>query len=115
MQLENAITSALEFETRIRDMYIEAAARVNDADGEKIFRALADDEQPASATENEGLQHWAAVDEVVAVPPRHPRRHRQQQTGFDQIERNEQARQKGDDGTPAPFMTPASYQRGMAA
>ena len=45
MQLESALTSALVFENRIRDLYLEAVAGTDDPAGQKIFQALADDEQ----------------------------------------------------------------------
>jgi rubrerythrin len=45
MQLEKAITSALEFENRIRDLYLEAVSRTENSAGKKIFQSLADDEQ----------------------------------------------------------------------
>ena len=45
MKLEAAIRSALEFENRIRDLYIEAVDRTDEPAGKKIFQALADDEQ----------------------------------------------------------------------
>ena len=45
MQIEAAITSALAFERRIRDLYVEAVDRTDDAAGKKIFQALGDDEQ----------------------------------------------------------------------
>ena len=37
MQIEAAITSALAFERRIRDLYVEAVDRTDDAAGKKIF------------------------------------------------------------------------------
>lgn len=45
MNLETAIKSALAFENRIRDLYIEAVAGTEDPAGKKIFQTLADDEQ----------------------------------------------------------------------
>jgi rubrerythrin len=45
MQLESAITSALAFENRIRDLYLEAVSRTENSAGKKIFQTLADDEQ----------------------------------------------------------------------
>lgn len=45
MKLEAAIKSALEFENRIRDLYIEAVARTDEPAGKKIFQTLANDEQ----------------------------------------------------------------------
>ena len=43
--LEEAITTAISYETRIRDVYREAVASTQDPKGQKVFQALADDEQ----------------------------------------------------------------------
>ncbi len=45
MTIEEAIKTAIEYEIRIRDIYMEAAAAVNDEKGKRIFRTLGDDEQ----------------------------------------------------------------------
>ena len=45
MTLENAIKTAIEYEIKIRDVYREAEAAVDDAAGKRIFGALGDDEQ----------------------------------------------------------------------
>lgn len=45
MNLETAITSALTFENRIRDLYTEAVNSTDDPAGKKIFQTLANDEQ----------------------------------------------------------------------
>ena len=45
MELEAALKSALVFEKRIRDLYIEAVAGTDDTAGKKIFQDLAEDEQ----------------------------------------------------------------------
>ena len=45
MTLENAIKTAIEYETKIRDVYREAEAAVNDEAGKRIFEALGNDEQ----------------------------------------------------------------------
>jgi len=45
MTLENAIQTAIEFEIKIRDIYREAEAAVQDAAGKRIFEALGNDEQ----------------------------------------------------------------------
>ena len=45
MTLEEALRTALSYENRIRDMYRESAAELNDPIGRKVFMALADDEQ----------------------------------------------------------------------
>ena len=43
--LEEAITNAIDYETRIRDLYREAVQDTADPKGRHIFQALADDEQ----------------------------------------------------------------------
>lgn len=45
MTLEEAIKTALEYETKIRDAYLEAVKVTEDAAGRSIFQQLADDEQ----------------------------------------------------------------------
>ena len=45
MTLEEAIKTAIEYETRIRDIYREAETAVDDKIGKKIFAALGNDEQ----------------------------------------------------------------------
>ena len=45
MTIEKAIKTALEYETRIRDIYREATAAVDDEDGKRIFETLCKDEQ----------------------------------------------------------------------
>lgn len=45
MTLEEAITQAIDYETRIRDIYRDAIQGTGDPKGRKVFQALADDEQ----------------------------------------------------------------------
>jgi len=45
MTLEEAIKTAIEYEIRIRDLYVEAAEQTTDPVGKRIFQALGDDEQ----------------------------------------------------------------------
>ncbi|MBL0715346.1 MAG: ferritin family protein [Desulfosarcina sp.] len=45
MNIEDAIGQAIAYETRIRDLYREAADQTVDAKGVKVFTTLADDEQ----------------------------------------------------------------------
>ena len=45
MTIEEAIKTAIEFETRIRDIYQEATAAVEDEVGKRIFETLCNDEQ----------------------------------------------------------------------
>jgi rubrerythrin len=45
MTIEEAIKTAIEYEIRIRDIYLEAAAAVDDEVGQRIFETLRNDEQ----------------------------------------------------------------------
>jgi rubrerythrin len=45
MTIEEAIKTAIEFEARIRDIYREATAAVDDEVGKRIFETLCNDEQ----------------------------------------------------------------------
>ena len=45
MKIEEAIKTAIEFEIRIRDVYLEALAAVDDDAGKRIFETLGKDEQ----------------------------------------------------------------------
>ena len=67
MKLETAITSALEFENRIRDLYLEAVARTDDPTGKKIFQALADDEQHHVDYLNSRLDEWQRDGKLTAA------------------------------------------------
>lgn len=58
MKLEAAIKTALEYENRIRDLYVEAKRRIDDPAGKKIFQALADDEQRHVDYLNSRLDEW---------------------------------------------------------
>ncbi len=45
MDVENAIKTAIEYETRVRAVYAEAAEMIADETGKKVITALADEEQ----------------------------------------------------------------------
>jgi rubrerythrin len=45
MTIEEAIKTAVEYEIRIRDIYREATAAVDDEVGKRIFETLCNDEQ----------------------------------------------------------------------
>jgi len=45
MTIEEAIKTAIEYEIRIRDIYLEAVASINDEVGQRIFETLRNDEQ----------------------------------------------------------------------
>lgn len=66
MELEAAIKSALEFENRIRDLYVEAVTCTDDPAGKKIFRTLADDEQRHVDYLESRLGEWRERGEITA-------------------------------------------------
>jgi rubrerythrin len=43
MTLEEAIKTAIEYEIKIRDLYVQAAAKTSSPVGRRIFQALGDD------------------------------------------------------------------------
>ena len=45
MTLEEAIRSAIEYEIKIRDIYLEGASVISEEAGQRFFQALANDEQ----------------------------------------------------------------------
>jgi len=45
MTLEKAITTALEYETKVRDAYVEFVDKVHDPDGKRVFEVLGKEEQ----------------------------------------------------------------------
>ncbi len=45
MTLEKAITTAIEYETKVRDGYLGAVANIADEAGQRVFRVLGEEEQ----------------------------------------------------------------------
>jgi rubrerythrin len=76
MKLEEAIQTAITFETRVRDTYAEAAQSARDAVGRRVFEVLGDEEQKHIDYLNARLSHWkntgrvdaAELDTVVPTP-----------------------------------------------
>ena len=58
MTLEEAIKTALDYETRIRDIYREATEKISDPRGKKILQLLGDDEQHHVEYLLERLELW---------------------------------------------------------
>ena len=58
MTPEEAIKTAIEYETKIRDLYIEAVQEITDPVGKRIFQALGDDEQYHLDYLEERLSEW---------------------------------------------------------
>ncbi|UCF93054.1 MAG: hypothetical protein JSW39_02550 [Desulfobacterales bacterium] len=75
MTLEEAIQTALEYETKIRDIYFEGARAVEAEAGRRIFQTLGEDEQKHIDFLNHKLRQWQATGRIVperlesAVPP----------------------------------------------
>jgi rubrerythrin len=45
MTVEEAIKTAIEYETKVRDVYLEALEKASDENGKRIFKLMADEEQ----------------------------------------------------------------------
>ena len=65
MTIEEAIKTAIEFETRIRDIYQEATAAVEDEVGKRIFETLCKDEQHHIDYLQHTLRQWQATGTIV--------------------------------------------------
>lgn len=75
MTIEEAIKTALEYETRVRDIYKEACAIVDDAAGRRILTMLKDDEENHIAYLESRLELWQKTGTLSAeklksiIPP----------------------------------------------
>jgi rubrerythrin len=58
MDLEKAIKTAIEFETRVKAVYKEASEQVTNPVGKKVFEALAEEEQGHLDYLNYKLDEW---------------------------------------------------------
>lgn len=66
MELEKALQSALEYEKRIRDLYMEAVAATDEPAGKKIYQELADDEQNHVAYLESRLEEWQKTGAITS-------------------------------------------------
>jgi rubrerythrin len=57
--VEEAIRTAIELEARVRDVYVEAAERTGQDEGERLFRLMADEEQRHLDYLEAKLAQWA--------------------------------------------------------
>lgn len=64
MAIEDAITTAIQFETRVRDVYNEAAAKAVDDAGRGILKLLADEENHHLEYLNHLLGRWKETGEL---------------------------------------------------
>jgi len=58
MNIEEAIKTAIEYETRVRNLYVQAMAKAVDPAGKKVFKTLAKDEQEHLNYLNDRMDHW---------------------------------------------------------
>ncbi|MBP7865089.1 MAG: ferritin family protein [Acidobacteria bacterium] len=76
MDIENALKLSVEYETRVRDVYVEALKRVGDAKGKAIFQVLADEEQGHVDFLEALLKEWRETGAIhpadieTRIPPR---------------------------------------------
>lgn len=66
--IKEAITTAIAYETRIRDLYREAAAGTRDPKGKRVFQALADDEQRHIDYLEAKRSQWCAEGLITVEP-----------------------------------------------
>jgi len=64
MKLEEAIQTALAYETRIRDLYYQAVAEASDPAGKRIFEALGMDEQHHVDYLEDRLEQWLKTEKL---------------------------------------------------
>ena len=58
MEMEKAIQTAIDYETKIRDIYRDAAQSVHDPEGKRFFKMMGDDEQYHLNYLMERLRFW---------------------------------------------------------
>jgi rubrerythrin len=65
MDLEKAIKTAIEFETRVKAVYKEASEQVTNPVGKKVFEALAEEEQGHLDYLNYKLDEWQTTGKIT--------------------------------------------------
>ena len=65
MTLEKAIKTALEYENKVRDTYLEAARDATDAVAKRVFKVLGDEEQGHVDYLNSKLEEWRKTGKVT--------------------------------------------------
>lgn len=66
MNVEEAIRTAIDYETRVRDFYGEAAEKIDNPDGKRIMELLSKDEQMHLDYLNDSLRRWTR-DKIIDV------------------------------------------------
>ena len=76
MDIEQAIKTAIQYETRVRDVYSDAAGKSGDETGRRVLQLLAEEEQQHLDCLSEKLHEWKQTGKVTpeklksAVPSR---------------------------------------------
>lgn len=65
MNLEEAIKTAIVYETRIHDLYQKAATTISDPKGQRVLRALGTDELHHLTYLTGRLEHWQETGELL--------------------------------------------------
>jgi rubrerythrin len=66
MNVEEALKTAIEYETELRDIYIEAAEAEDDDKGRKFFQSMGKDEQGHLDYLNDRLKQWRETGKISA-------------------------------------------------
>jgi rubrerythrin len=66
MNLEEAIRTALNFENKVRAVYLDAARKAKDSTGKRVFEVLADEEQGHVEFLEKKLSEWRTSGKVTA-------------------------------------------------
>lgn len=76
MEIEKAIKTAMEYETKIRDIYRDAAKNVFDPEGKRFFKMMGDDEQHHLEYLKHKLDLWQKTEKLSVekleslIPPK---------------------------------------------
>jgi len=65
MNIEEAIKTALQYESRVVNVYREAMDKAQDPTGQKVFKALSDDEMKHVAYLKDKLEEWKKTGHVT--------------------------------------------------
>ena len=64
MTLEEAIKTAIDYETKVRDVYLDNVSDITDETGQRVFKTLGDEEQGHLDYLNSRLAEWQQTGKV---------------------------------------------------
>ena len=67
MKIEEALKTAIEYETELRDIYFEAAEAEDDGKGRQFFQSMGNDEQGHLDYLKDRLKQWQNTGKISAV------------------------------------------------